>query len=141
MTTIDKLRLYPRIPAYVKDLNKQLTTAISEKYNVCVTAKLTGLPMARQKSDPTYVAVERILTKHDKDIDEISRQISRFLTIHSDVSRMLLELTPEEKQVLTLRYFSSKRWSDVSRASCYSLRQCHRLHASGIKKIEKIHRT
>lgn len=138
MTIVEKLRLYPQIPAYIKDLNKQLTNAISEKYNICVTAKLTGMPISRQKSDPTYQAVERIFTKHDQTIDDISKQIGEYLTIHADISRMLLRLTPEEKRILELRCFSAQSWADVSRMLCYSSRQCQRLYNAGLKKLETI---
>ncbi len=136
MNTIEKLKLYPQIPRLLKDLNNQLTTSISEKYNICVTAQLTGMPGSQQPGDPTYKAVERILTTHDKTINWISRQITHYLQLHADVSHALLALTPEEKKIIDLRCFSCRHWDEVSRSACYSTRQCHRLYDSGVEKIK-----
>ena len=136
MTTIEKLKLYPQIPKLLKDLNNQLTTSMDEKYNICVTAKMTGMPGSKQPGDPTYKAVERILTTHDKTISRISRQVSRYVKLHADISQALLVLTPEEKRIIELRCFSCRHWDDVSRSVSYSRRQCHRLYDSATKKIK-----
>lgn len=135
MNTIDKLMLYPQIPTIIEKLSKQMINSIAEKYNTCVTAQLTGLPGKKQPGDPTYRAVERIMMKHDKNIEEISKQIGEYMDIHANVSMALLELTPEEKKIIELRCFSRRHWDEVSRSARYSLRQCRRLYDSGIIKI------
>ena len=49
--------------------------------------------------------------------------------------RMLETLEPEEREVLTARYYAGIRWEYMELKTLYSVSQCQRIHNRALKKL------
>lgn len=132
------LRSYPHIPENIQKLNAELNEIISGKnntYNTLQAAKLSDMPKGERLSNPTYQAVEDIITRFESRIEKIRDDIIYWMDLKESIDKALVALELEEYRVIDLRYFKVYKWERIPHIINYSMRNTYNIHEKAINKI------
>lgn len=123
----------------IRELNARINDALNHKID-CDTLKaqkLSGMPHGSGLSDPTYQAVEKIITKWDEEIYNMAVEVNELIENKRAVDRALKALPWDEHRVIELHYIIGLTLERVAAEMNYTYRHITRLHGWALEKIRK----
>lgn len=98
----------------------------------------SGMPGNKyDTSDPTFQKALKVIENFKKEIDRIEQRQEGLFEKRAIVEKWIDILTPEERQVIRLRYFKKHRWWMIAREINYSRRQSINIRDAAVKKLEE----
>lgn len=124
----------------VQKLNSKINEALKHKinYDGLKTQNITGMPHGSGLSDPTYQAVEQIITKWDNEIREMAEEVNRLIENKRAVDIALKTLQWNEYRVIELHYIIGLTLERVATEMSYTYKHVTRLHGWALEKIRKV---
>jgi DNA-directed RNA polymerase specialized sigma24 family protein len=137
------LKAYPEtgknVFAWNRDLNCFIATALTTRDSQKI---LDGLPRNTDVNDPTAETVlciqqnlVEILQELVLSSEDVKRMTIDALQFKRKVDAKYMELEPEERRVIDLRYLKGLEWLQVSKKANYSERQCRYIGERFIKSL------
>ena len=108
-----------------RDTSKALTYHLDESQK---TNKIT---------DPTALAVTKIIDNYDKQVKYSSEKIELLFKDKDTIDHFIEEMTEDERHIFELRYVKRMRWWQVAKYCHYSESHCKMLNDRMLNKLNK----
>lgn len=134
---------YPFMNEKIQQLDSQLKDIMLRKnglYNCLKSAAAKEITIQHtQSSDPTYEIVEKIICKYNAEIQVLAEKITAIIDEKDYIEGRLNLLTPQEHEIIDLRFFQGLQWGVLRRKVRYERAQCFRIYNKAIEKIRSYH--
>ena len=130
---------YSTYSSRIQKLNEKINEALKHKidYDGLKAQQIDGQPHGSGLSDPTYQAVEKIITKWDEEIYNMAVEVNELIENKRAVDRALKALPWDEHRVIELHYIIGLTLERVAAEMNYTYRHITRLHGWALEKIRK----
>ena len=130
---------YSTYSSRIQKLNEKINEALKHKinYDGLKAQQIDGQPRRSGLSDPTYQAVEKIITKWDEEIYNMAVEVNELIENKRAVDRALKALPWDEHRVIELHYIIGLTLERVAAEMNYTYRHITRLHGWALEKIRK----
>ena len=130
---------YSTYSSRIQKLNGKINEALKHKinYDGLKAQQIDGQPRRSGLSDPTYQAVEKIITKWDEEIYNMAVEVNELIENKRAVDRALKALPWDEHRVIELHYIIGLTLERVAAEMNYTYRHITRLHGWALEKIRK----
>jgi RNA polymerase sigma factor (sigma-70 family) len=139
MGIIELLNEYPFLDGRIEDIHKKIAEAKAKKQNAEDSLKatqITDMPHNPNVIDLVCELVTEILEKYANVIARLLSQELDLMTQKAKTENLLKTLTPEEYNIIKLRYFDGKDFRQIGRALFLSKSRVWEKHQEIIKKLE-----
>jgi len=134
------LREYNRLGEKIFSFNQQIRRYLKEKYEAQtlypqVTAESVRVAPTNKITDPTYQAVDRVISIYDKNVEKLSEDVRLCADKKDIVDEMLKQLTAEERDAVDFFYFRGLRTIHIASRLCMSESTFYRTKKRALKKM------